>query len=426
MKKVLVSLLAAVMVFGVTACSPNGQQTNGGKTVIKVFSNLPDRTTGQGLVEQKIFDQYVAENQNIEIQVEALDDEAYKIKMKAYASGTSLPDLISVWGQPSFLDGYIDAGLIAELNPDDYSGYGFVEGSLAGFSKDGKLYGLPRNTDMIAFYYNQKLFNDNNWLVPATYDELLALAPKIAATGISPVAMDGNDKWPISIFITDLLVKIAGTSYQAETLKAISSGDFSNPAYAEAARLLQDAFDAGLFQPGFEQQDYGTAQNLFINGQAAMFYMGSWEMSMANNQEIAPEIRDNIRAFTMPVVSGGVGVSTDIAAWNGGGHSVIAKSPVKDEAVKLLNYIYKPENWTKIAWENNVCMSAQDFSQYKTGSETPVQLQLIDIFSRATSISGTTINDLGSSDFKTKFEDLSQQISIKSITPEDAVSALAN
>jgi raffinose/stachyose/melibiose transport system substrate-binding protein len=316
--------------------------------------------------------------------------------------------------------------LIAELNPADYSGYGFVEGSLAGFSKNGKLYGLPRNTDMIAFYYNDAIFKAHNWSIPTTYDELLTLAGEIKAAGLVPVAMDGGDKWPISIFITDLIVKIGGQSYQQTALNAIANKDFSDPVFSKAAQLLQEAYDAGLFQSGFESQDYGTAQNLFISGQAAMFYMGSWEMSMANNQDIAPEVRDNIRAFAMPVVSGGVGTATDIAAWNGGGHSVIAKSPVKEEAIKLLNYMYKPENWTKIAWENNVCMSAQDFSQYKTGTETPVQLQLIDIIAGASSISGTTINDLGSADFKTKFEDLSQQIAIKAVTPEQFVSQLGS
>jgi raffinose/stachyose/melibiose transport system substrate-binding protein len=424
MKRFIAAVMAVMFAFSLTACGGGGA-ASGGQTTIKVFTNLPDRTSGQGLVEQKIFDQYIAENPNIKIEVEALDDEAYKTKMKAYASGTDLPDFISVWGQPSFLDEYINAGLIAELNAADYTTYGFVEGSLAGFSKNGKLYGLPRNTDMMAFYYNEAIFNANGWSVPTTYDELLALGGRIKATGLIPVAMDGGDKWPISIFITDLLVKIGGPSYQATTLDAITNGDFSNPIYQDAAGKLQEAYDAGLFQQGFESQDYGTAQNLFINGEAAMFYMGSWEMSMANNQDISPEVRDNIRAFTMPVVSGGAGTATDITAWNGGGHSVVAKSAVKDEAVKLLNYMYKQENWTKIAWENNVCMSAQDFSAYKTGSETPVQLQLIDIFSGSSSISGTTINDLGSAEFKTTFEDLSQQIAIKAVTPEQFVSQLS-
>ncbi|MBR1707807.1 MAG: extracellular solute-binding protein, partial [Clostridia bacterium] len=78
---------------------------------IKVFSNLPDRTSGQGLVEQTIFDQYMAENPNIKIEIEELDDEAYKTKFKAYTNSKQMPDLVSVWGQPGFINEVIEAGL---------------------------------------------------------------------------------------------------------------------------------------------------------------------------------------------------------------------------------------------------------------------------------------------------------------------------
>ena len=86
----------------------------------------------------------------------------YKTKFKAY-SMEGMPDVVSIWGQPAFLDEVLDAGVLAELNQDDYKDYGFISGSLDGFMKDGKLYGLPRNTDVAGFYYNQKMFEDNGW-----------------------------------------------------------------------------------------------------------------------------------------------------------------------------------------------------------------------------------------------------------------------
>lgn len=116
-----------------------------------------------------------------------------------------MPDLINAWGQPSFLNEIIDAGLLAELNQDDYADYGFISGSLDGFSKDGKLYGLARNTDVMGFYYNKALFKENGWEVPTTYTELLALSSKISDAGLIPCSMDGSDKWPLSIFINDLM-----------------------------------------------------------------------------------------------------------------------------------------------------------------------------------------------------------------------------
>lgn len=247
--------------------------------VLKVFSNLPDRKNGQGLVEQMIIDEYMAENPNVTIEVEALDEEAYKTKFKAY-SMEGMPDVVNIWGQPSFLDEVLDAGVLAELNEADYADYGFISGSLDGFKKDGKLYGLPRNTDVAGFYYNEKMFQDNGWEIPTTYDELLTLAKTISDAGITPLAMDGGDGWPMAVYLSDILYKVAGSEYASIVGNAISTGDFSAPELAEATDLLRATVEAGLFQNGYDSQDYGTAQNLFTNGQAAMFYMGSWEASI--------------------------------------------------------------------------------------------------------------------------------------------------
>lgn len=441
-KKILSVLLALTMVTSLTACAnkkadstesnnqPTGQteqteQTDqsGEAVTIKVFSNLTDRKSGQGLIEQTLFDNYMKENTNVKIEVEALDDAAYKTKFKAYASGNDMPDLVNAWGQPSFLNEVIDAGLLAELNTADYSDYGFIPGSLEGFSKDGKLYGLPRNTDVMAFYYNKALFEQNGWEVPTTYTELIALASTIKAAGLIPCSMDGSDKWPLSIYMHDLVAKLEG-NYQAAYRTSIANGDFSNPSYKKAAELLQEAVGAGLFQSGFETSDYGTAKNLFTNGQAAMYYMGSWEMSMATNQDVIEEVRNNIGVFGMPVIDGGKGKVTDITAWNGGGYAVTASSKVKAEAVKLLNYMFKPDNWSKLAWENNVCMSAQDFSAYLTGSETEPQKAFTSLVTGSTSITGVCFNDLGTSEFKTVSEDLSQMLAINSVTPDEFVTKL--
>ncbi|MCR4694360.1 MAG: extracellular solute-binding protein [Pseudobutyrivibrio sp.] len=399
--------------------------SDGEEITLKLFSNLPDRKNGQGLVEQTIVDAYMAEHPNVTIEVETLDEEAYKTKFKAY-SMDEMPDIVSIWGQPSFLDEVLDAGLLAELNTADYADYDFVEGSLDGFMKDGKLYGLPRNTDVAAFYYNQKIFEDNGWTVPETYDDLLALAKDMQAKGVTPLAMDGGDGWPLAVYLTDVLYKLTGSDYANIVTNALETGDFSDPAFTKAAQLLQDSAAAGLFQTGFDTQDYGTAQNLFTNGQAAMYYMGSWDASMALNQDIPEEVRTNIRMFTMPQIEGGATSATDITAWNGGGYAVAAGSENLDQAKDFLNYMYLPENLSKIGWENGVGMSAQDESDFMTGNETELQMQFVDAVGAATGLSGTTMNDRGTSAFKTAIETSIQNMSNGSMTVEDFLSNIAS
>ena len=143
-KKFLSTVLALTMVVTMAVGCGKSADTNSSakkgddKVTLKVFTNLPDRKNGQGLVEQQIIDEYMKENKNVTIKVEALDEEAYKTKFKAY-SMEGMPDVVSIWGQPSFLDEVLDAGVLAELNEDDYKDYGFISGSLDGFKKDGKL-----------------------------------------------------------------------------------------------------------------------------------------------------------------------------------------------------------------------------------------------------------------------------------------------
>ena len=268
------------------------------------------------------------------------------------------------------------------------------------------------------------MFDDNGWKVPETYDDLLVLADDINAKGIVPVAMDGGDGWPMAVYLSDLTYKIAGSDYKDIVSNAVSNGDFTDASLKEAAELLKKSADAGLFQTGYDSQDYGTAMNLFTNGQAAMFYMGSWETSMATNEDIQQDIRENVRMFTMPVVDGGKGTATDVAAWNGGGYAVSESSEVKEEAVKFLNYMYQQDKLSKYGWENGVGLSAQDQSAYMTGNETELQKQLTDIVNNATSMSGTPINDCGPSAFKTSIESEIQSVSNGTVSVDDFLATI--
>lgn len=423
--KLLAGMLTMAMLFGTVATAPALQASaeEGEPVTIRVFSNCPDQASGEGMIEKMLFDEYMEENPNVKIEVEALDDEAYKTKFKAYTM-EGMPDIVHVWGMPSFMDEIIDAGILEELNEEDYADYSFVPGSLDGFKKDGKLYGLPRNTDILGFFYNQKMFEDHGWEVPTTYDELLDLAAKINEEGIIPVAMDGGDGWPLVTYLSNILMRVHG-DYRELMANAIETADFSDPDIKKAVEIMKESVDAGLFQTGFDTQDYATAMNLFTNGQAAMFYMGSWESSMAVNEDIPEEIRENIRVFTMPLVEGGQEDATATMAWNGGGWAVNANSEVKEEALKLFNWMYQPDKMSRYTWEQGVGISAQDQSEYMTGEESEVQKQFVDMINNASLISGNGINDLGTSAFKTCIESEIQSVCNGSIDVDEFLSRLA-
>jgi raffinose/stachyose/melibiose transport system substrate-binding protein len=428
-RKAIVVLTMITILVGMSACGGNTPAASPSQSVpsesssqgaapkkaeavtINLFTNLSDRSAGQGKLEQILIDNYMKENEHVIINVEALQDEPYKQKFQSYVASNNLPDLVSVWGQPSFLEAVMEKGYVAELNPDDYKDYGFFAGSTRDFSYNGKLYGLPRNQDMTTIFINRGIFETNGVKIPTTYTELKDAAKALRAKGIQPIAINGKDKWILNLFFQDLLLKVSGNQ---QTIYDASKGvtNFSTDAdIRKAAELYKGLLDVGIFQDSFISADYGAAMNLFLQEQAAMFYMGAWEVGMASNADNSESFRKNVDLIPFPVVEDGKGKITDVVAWNGGGYSISSSSAVKDEAIKLLNYIMNPNNWVKIGWQEGLVVPGQNYSAYLTGNENILQNGVTEILNTATSMSGTSWNDFKPGEWKSDVENYIQEFS---------------
>jgi len=418
LKRLLCALLCIILVAGLTACGSSQTASSTGPVTIKFFSNLPDRTTGQGKLEQTLLDNYMKENPNIKIEVEALQDEPFKQKFKAYTASNNVPDIFMMWGGPAYLYPFAKAGYLAELNPNDYKDSGFFDGSLQNFSMSGKLYGLPRNTDFWVLMYNKDLFDQNGVKVPTNYQELMDAATAFRAKGIAPVAMNGKDKWNINEFIQDLVIQTSGDQ---EVMRKADLGMISfskEPKILNAVNLMKQLMDVKLYQDAFTAADYGAANNLFKQGKAAMYYIGSWEMGLAADDSIP--FKDKIHAIKLPSLDSS---KNDLLAGFGGGYGVSAKSKVKPEALKLLNYMMKQDNWAKMAWQTGALIPAQKFDKYTTGKENTLQKELANILNSATSIAGYTWNDYSTPDYKATVETLAQEVAAGLDTPQQFLEA---
>lgn len=428
--KLMSVILTTVLSLGLIGCgSSSGSDNSGGaakgnEVKVKFFSNLPDRNSGQGKLEQSLIDSYMKENANVKVEVEALQDEPYKQKFKAYAASNEVPDLFMTWGNPGFFKPIMEAGYAAELNKDDYKDYNFIKNSLDAFSNNGKLYGLPRNTDFMVLYYNKDIFEKNGVKVPTTIDELIQATKDFRAKGITPSSTNGKDKWAISLLYQDLVLKEGGNQqliYDALHGKVKFAED---PILKKAAEDFKALMDAGFFQDSFTSADYGTANNMFAQEKAAMYYMGSWEVSMATNKDFSDAFKQHVDIVKFPV--GKDGKATDLVGWNGGGYAVSANSKVKSEAIKLLNYMMKPDNWAKNGWEQGLVVPGQQYDKYLTGKETNLQTKLTECIKSATSFSGAGWQDSLTPDFTNNSQDLSQQFAAKIITTDKFLQEVDN
>lgn len=376
--KIMASMLATIMIIVMSGCSGESSvnekvRNDAEEIVIRMATNYPDQNTGIGKLEKDIAEAYMKEHENVKIEFELNDNEVHKQKLKIYASSDKMPDIYMNWADPSALVPMVKGGYTAELNKEDFADYGFIPGALEDCSYEGKLYGLPKTFDVWFMMYNEKIFKDHNMEFPKTVKEMKQVADYFNSQGIIPCVMNGKENWNQVILLHDLMIRTNGDQNLVPDVFEGKSTFVEEENAIQAAELLVELADNDFFQKGYLTADYSTAQNLFLQGEAAMYYIGSWELGMASREDFPEEVTKNLRGTYFPIIAEAGDTSKDVIGRTGGLYSVNPKSKVKDEAIDFLKYMFAPENWTKEAWQQGLCAPAQDWSSFTTGEETVLQ-----------------------------------------------------
>ncbi|MBO3752452.1 extracellular solute-binding protein [Streptosporangiaceae bacterium NEAU-GS5] len=171
----------------------------------------------------------------------------------------------------------------------------------------GKLYALPFELNIEGIWYNKKIFADNAITPPATWDDLVTAATTLNGKGVVPFAAAGVDGWPITRLVGDYIVRLAGP----DALKKVADGQakLTDEPYLKGAQAVADLGAKGFFGKGVASQDYQAAEDLFLRGKAAMFYMGSWAVGDFNDPAKNKIGADSIGFMPFPAVAGGAGTA---------------------------------------------------------------------------------------------------------------------
>jgi raffinose/stachyose/melibiose transport system substrate-binding protein len=170
---------------------------------------------------------------------------------------------------------------------------------------DGNFWGLPLELNIEGIWYNKKLFADSNLQPPTTWDELLAVSESFKAKGIQPLATAGKNGWPATRLVGNYLFRSLGPDAIARAVRG--EAKLTDPAYVAGAQAIADLGAKGYFGPAVSDLDYDSAQDLFLQGKAAMFYMGSWALRAFSNPEVNKIGEDAIGFVPFPAVAGGTG-----------------------------------------------------------------------------------------------------------------------
>jgi raffinose/stachyose/melibiose transport system substrate-binding protein len=299
---------------------------------------------------QKFADDYTALHPNVTIEIQVLENEAFKTKLTTVMQSGEPPDIFQSWGG-GVMNEYANAGLLKDITPDlDADGGAwrntFATGALGVYAYKGLNYGVPWDMGMIGWWYNKALFAQAGIAnPPATWTEFLDDVKALKAAGITPIALGEGDKWPGMHMWAYLVTRLGGkANFEGALLR---TGSFTDAPFVEAGKKLQDLIALKPFQNGFLGATYGDEATAMGNGKAAMELMGQWAPSveMANSTD-KKGIGDNLGFFPFPMVEGGAGAITDAV---GGGNGFAIGKNAPPEAVDFVKFMTSAENQAALA-----------------------------------------------------------------------------
>ncbi len=412
-KKIALVTMCLAVLAGAAFAGGGSDKSSKETIVLKMGDNIPDRSTGWGAVVEKINADFKAAHPNVQIVTESYQDQAWQEKVKIYATANQLPDVMKYWSFSTLLKPLVEGGFVEPLDMATFQKFGYMAGSLEGNVYNGKLYGIPVSGDLWVIYVNKKLFADAGVALPATWEDVVASVPKFKAKNIVPLVTDGKDGWPLSIMYDNVVQRVTG-SFANVDAAITRKAKFTDPEFVQAAKYIQTAVKAGIFQADLVTSDYGASRNLFGQERAAMYLMGSWEMGLAVDPNFSASFRDNLDVIKFPVIAGGKGKADDLVAWFGGNYIVNAKSKNKALALEYLK-LYA-EKFPAYAWDAQATFPAQKVTPKAT--DTIVAKKLLAIAAEAKTTSGTTGLDRSTAAFKETHMDLMRQLVAGIVTPE--------
>jgi raffinose/stachyose/melibiose transport system substrate-binding protein len=263
---------------------------------------------------RELADRYQAAHPGVTVDLQFLENEAFKAKLPTLLQSDDAPDLFYSWSG-GVLKAQAEAGAVQDLTERMQADGGawaksYLPAAVEGVTIDGKALCVPLKMSMVGFFYNKALFEKAgvDGAAIRTWADFTAAVGKLKAAGIAPIAGGGGDKWPIHFYWSYLALREGGGA----AFRAAKGGEgdgFAAAPFVEASRKLKELGAMEPFQPGYLGTRWQDTLALFGNGRAAMLLTFD---DSANRQAVAAADgtgipRDGLGTFPFPTVEGGAG-----------------------------------------------------------------------------------------------------------------------
>ena len=290
--------------------------------------------------QQAVVDAFHVANPKITVKVTVSDWDTYWDKLQTGIAGGDAPDVFAMDG-PLFPD-YQSRGVLLDLKPmidrDGYDLGQLADQAVADFTTPTGQFGLPRDLNVIALFYNKAMFDAAGVAYPdATWDwaKLVEVAHKLTLD----TNKDGKpDQWGFYTETSDMenywssLVWQNGGDILAPDRKSTVLG---TDQAAAAIQFLQDLIWKEKVMP--DPALFAEVGDAFEQGKAAMEANGSWL--------VATHQAAGIDLGIAPLPRGSAGQATSI---NPTGAVVYAKSKNPEAAWTFVKYLASPAAQTKL------------------------------------------------------------------------------
>ena len=362
----------------------------------------------------KAIEEYETNHPDIDIEMEAFENESYKTKIKASVAANELPDIYFTWGG-GFSSAFVEAGKALELD-SCYEAYkdDLPESTLKYASYDGKLYGVPYLVSISGIFYNKAMFKEYNLEEPKTWDELIQVCQTFLDNGITPFGVSVKEAWVMAMFNDALTLKCVGD----EKINAAFTGSgqsYLDDDFKDAADKLEQLIQMGAFSETAAGISNDEAVATFTNGTVPMFVTGAWLESSVMSAEnpddfgfmLFPACGDNAQ------LTDSMGGSADMLMVNQGSEYPDDAANAAFEIAKLVSKYGYMSGAGIAAWKVD----------YEMENQSAISKTMSDCINDSTSLTVWSGSLMEAEDY-TEYQALLQQFFVGDLTAEDFVEAM--
>ncbi|MFD0586423.1 extracellular solute-binding protein [Paenibacillus sp. GCM10027627] len=254
----------------------------------------------------------IAENKGLTIKLEGIDEIVNRdTKLKQEMAAGNPPDIFEVFGGAD-LKLYVKANRMLDLTPIlKELGLSDKFISLAEFTIDGKVYGIPYGGYSEGVFYNKRIFKDLGLSIPTTWEELMATAQRIKEAGYVPFGLAAKDAWVTGMMWNTIMERYVGI----DAFNKLVTGEtkWTDAEFVQGFKAYSEIVSKDYFTRGALGLEDSAHSLQLLRGQAAMVYTGTWDANHFTSMD-AGGLKGQIGFFAFPSIPGGKGDQRSINA----------------------------------------------------------------------------------------------------------------